>query len=517
MAKTKRMDQIRTLIKSYQKSGSIKEVCRILNVSRNTVRKYLRALSVHKLSTSEALLLDDEALAKLVYEATSSAEEQRLVDFQNQASYFISELRRVGVTRQLLWKEYLEQYPDGYRYSQFCTHLKRVIGNKNLTIAMEHIPGEIMQLDFAGKHLYWVDINTGERIACEVLIAVFPHSQYTFAIALPSQQIPDFIHGINQAFVYFGKLPKAILSDNLKSYVTKSDRYQPKFTQLCEQLGAHFQVDLQATRPRKPKDKASVENAVQITYNRVYGPLRNEIFFSIEELNEAIEKQLELHNKKPYQKKQGNRFSIFKQYELPQMRDLPSELFEIKKTVKAKVQGNYHVMLGEDSDFYSVPYQHVGAYSQIVYTSTTISVFIGNQRVASHNRLVKNGHNYQTKAEHLPKKHQKWKEVKGYDAQHFLGIAQKIGTATHWAIQRILLSRVHEEQAYNSCLGVFSLAKQYTNERLENAANRCLVIDHVSYSVLKRILKNNLDQVQELPPCKPLPEHENIRGAQSYQ
>jgi transposase len=517
MAKTKRMDQIRTIILSYQKSGSIKKVSRILKVSKNTVKKYLRAVKEHQLSLSEALLLSDEMLGKLIYEAPSSEEETRLVHFENQVDYFISELRRVGVTRQLLWEEYLEQYSDGYRYSQFCEHLRKVIGKKDLTIAMEYVPGEVMQLDFAGKHLHWVDISTGEHINCEVLIAVFPHSQYTYAIALPSQQIPDFIHGINQAFLYFGGLPKVILSDNLKSYVTKSDNYEPKFTHLCEQLGAHYQIDLQATRPRKPKDKASVENAVQITYNRIYGPLRNETFFSIEELNQAIEKQLELHNKNAYQKKEGNRHGVFHQYERPKMRDLPSELFEIKKTVKAKVQRNYHVMLGEDSDYYSVPFQYVGEHSQVVYTRIMVSVYIGNQRVASHSRLIKNGYNYQTKEEHLPKKHQKWKEIKGYDAQYFLAAAQRIGEATHWAIQRILLSRVHEAQAFNSCQGVMSLARKYSDERLENAASKCLVIDNVNYSILKRILEKNLDQTEEPTLCKPLPEHENVRGADHYK
>jgi transposase len=517
MAKTKRMDQIRTIIQGYQKSGSIKDVCRILNISKNTVRKYLRALSQHKISVSEALLLSDEALAKLIYETAPGLEEQRLVDFQSQADYFIAELHRVGVTRHLLWEEYIAQYPNGYRYSQFCEHFRKVIGKKDLTIAMQHTPGEVMQLDFAGKHLYWTDINTGERIACEVLIAVFPHSHCTYAIALPSQQIPDFIHGINQAFLYFGGIPRVILSDNLKSYVTKSDRYEPKFTNLCEQLGAHFHVDLKATRPAKPRDKGSVENAVQIVYNRIYAPLRNEVFFSLEELNQAIEKQLAIHNNSPYQKKQGTRHDIFHRYELPAMRALPSELFEIKKTVVAKVQRNYHVMLGEDADFYSVPFQYVGEQSQVVYTTTMVSIYVGNQRVASHSRLLKNGYNYQTKEEHLPKRHQKWEEIKGYDAQHFLEAAQKIGTATHWAIQKILLSRVHEAQAYNSCLGVFALAKKYSNKRMEDAACKCIVIDNVSYSLLKRILESNLDQAPVAEPCKALPLHENIRGAQSYQ
>ena len=516
MAKIKRMDQLKTIIKTYQKCGSFRESGRILKTSKNTIKKYIRTLSDQKIELSEALLLSDEALSKIIFKVCSSTEEKRLTHFNSQVEYWLDELRRVGVTRHLLWEEYRGQTPNGYGYSQFCEHLKRSIGSKDLTIPMQHPAGEVMQLDFAGKHMYWVDIHSGEYMKCEVLIGVFPHSQYTFAIALPSQQIPDFIHGINQAFLFFKGLPKAILSDNLKSYVTKSDRYEPKFTQLCEQLGAHFQVDLQATRPRKPKDKGSVENAVKIAYTRIYAPLRNETFFSPEELNEGIKKQLEIHNNKKYQKKEGTRYGIFQKFELPQMRSLPTELFEIKKIVKAKIQRNYHIMLGEDRDFYSVPFRYAGQSSQVVYTTKTVSVFIDNQRVAIHQRLCINGYYYQTKAEHMPAKHQKWKEVKGYDAQYFLNAAEQIGSATHWAVQRVLLSRIHEEQAYNSCLGIFQLAKKYTNQRLENAANKCLVLDKVNYSLLKRILERNLDQPLEKPDDKPLPEHDNIRGAENY-
>ena len=230
MAKIKRMDQVKIIIRTYLKCGSFKEASRILKMSKNTIKKYIRALSGHKIELVDALLLSDETLGKMIFEDPSPTEEQRLTHFNDQADYWIDELRRVGVTRYLLWEEYRHRYPQGYGYSQFCEHLRRTIGRKDLTIPMEHPAGEVMQLDFAGKHMHWIDSHSGELIKCEVLIAVFAHSQYTYAIALPSQQIPDFIHGINQAFLFFGGLPKVILSDNLKSYVTKADRYEPKFT-----------------------------------------------------------------------------------------------------------------------------------------------------------------------------------------------------------------------------------------------------------------------------------------------
>ena len=302
--------------------------------------------------------------------------------FLSQINYWIKELRRVGVTRHLLWQEYRKEYPQGYGYSQFCERLKREIGRKDLTLILSHKPGEVMQVDFAGKKMRWVDIYTAEVHECEVLVAVFPHSQCTFAIALPSQKVSDFVHGLNQALLWFGKLPNIILSDNLKSYVIRADKYDPKFNDLCVQLANHYQIDLQATRVGKPKDKASVENMVSTVYRRIYAPLRNETFHSLKEINEAITIQLKAHNDKPYQKKQGNRNEIFRQYELPVMRDLPCDLFEVKKITKSKVRRDYHIFIGEEKNYYSVPFRYVGQNTTVIYTSTVVEVYIDNQRIA---------------------------------------------------------------------------------------------------------------------------------------
>ena len=517
MANKKRMDQIKEILKTYQSRKNIKDTSRILKVSKNTVKKYLRLLAGQNVSLSEALEMEADILYKIMSGGALEGVDKRVEDFNSQMTYWLKELRKTGVSRHLLWEEYLEKYPGGYKYSQFCDRLRREIGRRDLTIAMQHNPGEVMQLDFAGKHMNYVDPQTGEVIKCEILVAVFPSSQYTFAIALPSQKIGDFIYGINQALLFFGGLPKIILSDNLKSYVTKANRYEPKFTQLCEQLGAHYQVDLQATRVARPKDKGSVENAVSIVYNRIYGPLRNEIFESIEALNEGIKSHLEIHNKKPYQKKEGCRSSIFETYELPLMRCLPSDLFEVKKIVKAKIQKNYHIMLGEERNFYSVHWKYVGKTAEVIYTSKVVEVYVDSQRIATHERLYNQGYRYQTKTEHLPKKHQTWKEIKGYDAQYFLRTAEKIGEMTHWAIQMVLLSRVHESQAYNSCLGILRLAKKYSGERLENAAKRCAAVEKVNYKMLDNILKKNLDKEQPEDEQYKIPFHENIRGPKAYQ
>lgn len=516
MGKLKRMDEIQQILRTYLELGSYKAAARRLNISKNTLKHYVSLGSSTGKDLKTLIQLEQAEFIQLFYpqKVNSKLQEQQ---FLSKVDYLVTELKKVGVTRRILWEEYIKEYPEGYRYSWFCERLNQHIGRRDLTIAMRHNPGEKMQVDFAGKKLHWINVHTGEVHYCEVLVAVMPYSQKSFAIALPSQKVGDFVEGINQALCYFGGLPKVILSDNLKSFVTKADRYDPKFNELCVQLATHYQLDLQATRVGKPKDKASVENCVRTVYSRVYAPLRNQEFFSLKELNEAVLKQLELHNKTPYQKRQGCRRTVFETEELPLMRNLPADLFEVKRLTKAKVQGNYHIFLGEESNFYSVPYKYVGRKTQVVYTSKTVEVFVGHQRIAIHDRLKSGKYSYRTIKAHMPQNHQQWQRAQGFDGKYFLRKAGQVGPATVWVVGQVLTSRIHEPQSYKSCQGIFSLEKQYGKQRLELAALRCKTASKGTYGMLKRILKLNLDQADTRPDLFSPPKHENIRGAQAYQ
>lgn len=518
MGKFKRMDQVRTIIKTYLSTNSIRATAARLQVSKNTVKHYVRIGKTFNEDLYKVLMLEDSAFIAVFYPPKDTEAQQRMETFKSKINHWVGELKCVGVTRYLLWEEYLQEHPNGYSYGQFCEHFKREVGRRDLTIPLEHKAGEVMQVDFTGKKMRWVDLSTAEVHECEVLLAVMPHSQYTFAIALSSQKVADFVHGLNQAILFFGKLPKVILSDNLKSYVIRADKYDPTFNDLCLQLAAHYQIDLSATRVRKPKDKASVENMVNTVYRRIYAPLRNDIFHSIEELNTGIIRQLTEHNDKPYQQKEGTRKSVFESFEQPVMKSLPCDLFELKKTITPLVRRNYHVFLGEDKSFYSVPYQYAKKRATLIYTSKNVEIYIDNKRVATHKRLYYTGsQQYQTKTEHMPKSHQEWKKAQGFDAAYFLGEAEKIGPATRWAIQHILLSRIHEPQSYSSCQGLLSFVKKYGADRLERATLRCQKVGKASYHMVKNILVRKLDTIDDQLELFNTPKHENIRGPQAYQ
>lgn len=228
---------------------------------------------------------------------------------------------------------------------------------------------------------------TAEVHACQVLIGVMPYSHYTFAIALNSQHIANFVFGITEALRFLGGLPRAIVSDNLKSFVTRPDRYELEFNDVIAQLGLHYELDFEATRPGRPKDKASVENAVRLAYTHLYAPLRDRVFHSVAELNVALRGQPQEHNQRAYRAREGCRDSVFNDEEKPLLRPLPTTAFALETTLRAKVQQDYHVYLSQRRNYYSVPHRYVGRCAEIVLGQQTVEIYIGSERVATHARL----------------------------------------------------------------------------------------------------------------------------------
>jgi transposase len=192
-----------------------------LGLSKNTVKKYIQR------SVDEAS--NDENVKALL----AHSPPEREADIEQGLPKLVSELGRVGVTRRLLWEEYIQAYPKGYSYRVFCRRISQYRAQQGVTIRIERKAAENLSIDFTGKKISWVNKSTGEVHQAEVLVCTMPYSGFTFACALPSQKQEHFIEGINQALIYIGGLPKVLLSDNLKSFVIKADRYEPTFNQLC--------------------------------------------------------------------------------------------------------------------------------------------------------------------------------------------------------------------------------------------------------------------------------------------
>ncbi|MEO6288676.1 MAG: IS21 family transposase, partial [Ginsengibacter sp.] len=428
-----------------------------------------------------------------------------------------SELKKTGVTRQLLWHEYLHQHPDGYVYSHYCYHLNQYLKDKNVAMHLEYTAADTIMIDFAGKKQFYIDKSTGERIDCQVFVAILPFSGLIFCFAVHSQKTADFTDCINAMLLFYGGVSATILCDNFKTAVIRASRYEPVFTEICYQLGEHYQTTFSATRPYSPRDKAMVEKAVSIVYAHVYAPLRNQDFTSLSALNSAMQQQLILLNNKPYKNTVYSRQYYFEQQEHRLLKPLPSEPFAPKKVVVLTVQRNYHVQLREDFLYYSVPYQYVGKKVKVLYDSRAVEVYYDNSRIALH---IRKPHckAYTTLADHMPPHHQYMQKVKGWNKEELLAQASHIGIATAQAATLMLDNSIYIEQNYKACFGMLMLHKKYSIPRLEAACTRALQGSRVNYTMIKNILERGLDkQALLFDNNNIIPPHENIRGKGNYQ
>ena len=478
------------------------------------MRKYLSLLTPTLRSNEEP---DNKELADKAYGNDSVAHDVcRLQQLIDHFAYAQGELSKTGVTRQLLWQEYLQQHSDGYVYSHYCYHLNQYLKNRDLSMHLEYQASDMIMIDFAGKKQHYVEMSTGEQIACNVFVAILPFSGLIFCHAVHSQQCTDFTHCINVMLKFYSGVPNTILCDNLKTAVTRPDRYEPLFTETCLQLSEHYSTTFSATRPYSPRDKAMVERAVNIVYTHVYAPLREREFTSLAALNAAMQEQLVLLNNKPYKNTPYSRGYFFEQQERSLLKALPAEPFTSKKVVTLTVQRNYHVQLSEDHRYYSVPYTHVGKKVKVLYDSRVVEVYLDQQRIALH---VRQPHSkaYTTLVEHMPPHHQRMQQIKGFNRDDLLGQAARIGKATVEAATLMLQNSIYIEQNYKACFGMLMLHKKYGAARLEAACSRALQGSRINYTMIKNILERGLDRQLSLSVPVPLPDHENIRGKDHYQ
>jgi transposase len=512
------MLKLRKIIQQLQNGKAIKQISKELRSSKNTIRKYKRRIDQSSKTYQEILSLNDEQLCNLLECQTGpfTTSDDRYPILASKMESYAKELKKPGVTKQTLWEEYRTEYPIGYRRAQFCEHITRYLSTKDLSIQIDHKYGDVLEVDFAGKSLSYIDKQTGEFISCPTLVCTLSASKYFYVEALPDASQEQVYACLSRALEYFGGVPKNILSDNMKQYVIKSNRYEPQFNDVALEWSTHYQTNLQATRVRHPKDKASVEGTVNNAYYRIYAPLRNMISYSLEELNENVKKQLIIANNRPFQKREGCRFTDFISNEKDLLFPLPAEPYVYKHKINAKVRKDYHIILGEDKNLYSVPYQYVGQTVVAVYDTTEVAIYLNMKQIAVHKRSY-GKYKHITCKEHLHPRHLAYKEQKGWDSDYFLNIMTKVGPNSKQITQNILTSRTYPEQSFSSCCGLIKLLKAYGNTRFENACTRALLGKTHTYLILKNILEKNLDKQLSITFNENyIPNHENIRGHKSY-
>jgi len=505
------MRKIRDVLRlTFAEHFSRRQVSASLGIPFTTVCEYVDRSRQAGLSWPLPEHLDDSGLEALLFtKAAPPMGERALPDW----NHVHLELRRPGVTLQLLNLEYLEQQPEGYQYSQFCERYRRWQRHLDVVMRQEHRAGEKMFIDFAGQTVPIVDRATGVITEAELFVTVLGASNYLYAEAFPSQELPYWIAGHAHALSFYGGAARLWVCDNLKSGVTKAHRYEPLINRTYEEMAAHYGCAVLPARPRKPRDKAKIEAGVLIAERWVLARLRNRIFFSLGELNAAIRELVDHLNRKPFKKLPGSRLSLFEEVERAALRPLPPTAYEFALWPSARVNIDYHLEV--DRHYYSVPYRYVGELCDVRLTASTVEIFLHGRRIASHLRSYKRG-GFTTEANHMPESHRRHLE---WTPSRIVSWARQTGPATGELAEGILQSRPHPEQGYRSCLGIMRLGRRYGSERLEAACKRALTVRAFSYRSVESILKNGLDR-HPLPDqlrLRPHRPHENLRGPHYYK
>lgn len=508
--KPKPMSIVKQILLLINQGHSKKSIVRQTGVSKNTVRHYNEAAQGSGHSFEELIKMEDPVLESVLNKQTS-VNRAHFDDLFELFPYMQEELKRTGVNRFVLWGEYRQRYPDGYSYSQFCWHYQQWERSQKVSMVMEHEPGDKIFIDFAGKKLHYHDLQSGKDVEVEFFAAILGHSQLSFACALESQKSEDFLLGCRRMLEYFRGSTKAIVVDNLKAGVSKASRYEPQVTQSFSDFCNHYQTAALPARVAKPKDKSLVEGLVRILYSRIYAPLRHQMFYSLNEINLAIARLLEVHNNTVFTHRPESRRQLFERFEKQMLQPLPLQPFEFKFYCKATVQKNSHIVLGEDKHYYSVPMRFIGQEVKVIYTAQEVNIFCQGQRVAYHKRTRTPG-KYTYLSEHLPSSHS---YMLGLTPEKFIEWGKTVSDTVELYITKLFESKKHPELAYKSCQGIQSLARKLGKDKLIKACQTGLELQVYNYMFIKNVMENNHDRTD--PLSLTLPFHENIRGPQAYQ
>lgn len=505
------MRKLREVLRlKFDANLSIRQISACTKSSVGTIQKVIAQARQLGLEWPLPDELDDQRLAGLFYPGADTRSDPAIQILDWSAIH--QELKRKGVTRQLLWEEYAAAYPNRcYSYSQFCARYQDWRGKQKRSMRQLHKAGEKCFVDYAGQTVPVIHAQTGEVFEAQIFVAVLGASGYTYAEATRSQSLPDWLQSHVRAFEYFGGTPELVVPDNLKSGVKSPCRYDPDINASYQQLAEHYQLAVVPARPYKPKDKAKAEVGVQIVERWILARLRKLSFFSLPELNQCIGTLLETLNHKPFRAQPGHRRQAFEQLDQPALRPLPRQPCRYTAIKTVKVNIDYHVQYQQHH--YSVPHHYVGERLELHASDHTITLYFRDKAVASHMRKAHPG--MTTEPGHMPQRHRKHQQ---WNPGRLKNWASTIGADMRVWVDDRLREKAHPEQAYRICLGLLNLSRDYPASRLNNA---CALANREGLNRLKHIksiLQSNRDQLPEqLTLSTPLPQqHENIRGPHTF-
>ena len=505
--RTLTMRSIRELYRLKFEAGlSHERIARALTISKGVVAKYVRLAESAGLGAAELLTLPEDELVQRLRPARPPPARHVQPDY----AVVHQELKRKGVTLMLLWEEHGAAHPGAstYRYSQFAQRYRDFVARLRRSMRQIHRAGEKLFVDYAGQTVPYGDI--GGR--AQIFVATLGASSYTFACATPRQTLADWIGSLVRAFEYIAGVPELVVPDNARALIADPDRYEPQASATLLDLAAHYGTAILPARPYRPKDKAKVEQGVQVVERWILARLRHRRFATVTEVDVAVAELLTDLNSRLFKRLPGSRRSAYAALDRPALRTLPATRYELARYWPAKVNIDYHVVY--EYHYYSVPHALVHAEVELRVTTHHVEVLYRGKRVAGHLRCAQRG-GYTTLPDHLPAAHRAHLE---WSPRRLIRWGETIGPSCAAVVSRILETRPHPEQGYRACLGLLRLAEQHGPARLEAASSRALALGAPSYRSVKAILRNKLEtaplnaQVDWMAP-----DHDHVRGPKYYQ
>lgn len=498
------MRKIREVLRLSADGLSKRKIAASLGLSPTAAGDCIRRARRAGIAWPLAPELTDATLEQLLYRSDTPVETRRPVP---EWATIHRELKRPGVTLLLLWEEHRAACPDGYSYSRWCEIYNDWKGRLTPTMRQTHVAGERLMVDYAGTTLSVIDGLTGEVLTAQLFVAVLPSSNYTYADATFTQTLPDWIGSHTRALYFFGDSTSIIVSDNLKSGITKACFYEPNVNRTYEEMAAHYGTAIVPARPKRPRDKAKVEGAVLLATRWIIAKLRNRQFFSLSDLNVAIRECVTILNERRSRHLGTSRKELFEGVERYALKPLPNEPYVFAEWKKCKVGIDYHVDV--DKHYYSVPHQLLRETVWARVTARTVELFVRDLRVAAHVR-ASSDRKHTTIRQHMPSSHQRHAD---WTPERLKRQAGEIGPHAAALVEVIMRDRPHPEQGFRAGLGIIRLVKSYGRERVDAACKRALEIGARSYTSVTSILKNNLDRKRsDTPADGPAIVHDNIRG-----
>ena len=402
------MTKYREILRLHSLGLSQKDIAGSCSASKKTVSKVLKEAKAKNIfwplsdTDTDAVLQE-----KLFPKEPKVSSTKQMPDFE----YIRRELLRNGVNKKLLWTEYVatcnQNGTEPLMYSQFCYYIQQDEKRRRATMHIPRKPGEQVEVDWAGDPAYITDPDTGEVTTAHIFVGVMSYSQYPYVEAFLNEQQAAWITAHVHMFEYFGGVPRILVPDNCKTAVIHNhDWNNPQVNAVYHEMAEHYNCAIVPARVRAPKDKPNAEGIVGVISTWIIAALRDEQFFSLAELNAAIWQKLYEFSRKPFQKKEGTRYDIYKTEELPLLLPLPQSPYELAEWKQATVQFNYHISV--DGMYYSVPYEYIKRKVDVRVTASTIEAFYKQTRIASHRRLYGRKGQYSTVTIHMPEDHQKY-------------------------------------------------------------------------------------------------------------